>query len=507
MNSKPIHSAQDYHQAVSYERHHLPRHWLDWSHAPKQGKTYPSAVGTRLEVPAVTPEMSLWDLMGTTTPSSAPLGTDLGTLSGVLGTAYGVTAQRKMGGELFRYRSVPSAGALYPAEIYLASPGGSDLPQGLYHYDIHTFSLTRLRDGNPMPALSRALWRTASLQQHVSFLISGIYFRSAWKYLKRAYRYVLLDAGHLIENLVLSQKMFGMVDILDYDFDDDGLSRLVGLDPKREACLACLHRREDPGTTGAGVPDASDRLPPLTEAEMSASQVSSREIQYPEIDAMARISSRTASPVEAPGEVIGVMDRDPVDWFPIEPLTVPSPAVPFVEAVRRRRSSRNFKDKAISAEDFTRLLDLVCAPMAGPADKDDGWQPGLQVGFLAGRLAGVDPGLYLVSRSERSYGLVSAGNYSRTVAEVCLDQTWLKFSSVQFLFMANLRALDDRWGPRGYRYAMMDAGRLAQRLYLGAAALGLGCCGIGALYDNEAKQLLDLNDGSYLLYLVALGSL
>ncbi len=52
---------------------------------------------------------------------------------------------------------------------------------------------------------------------------------------------------------------------------------------------------------------------------------------------------------------------------------------------------------------------------------------------------------------------------------------------------------------------MMNAGRWGQRLYLGATALGAGCCGIGALYDTEARNLLSLNAGSSLLYLVAVG--
>jgi len=52
---------------------------------------------------------------------------------------------------------------------------------------------------------------------------------------------------------------------------------------------------------------------------------------------------------------------------------------------------------------------------------------------------------------------------------------------------------------------MMTAGRMGERLYLGAAAMGLGCCGIGALYDEEAAALLGLQGASRLLYLVAVG--
>ena len=52
---------------------------------------------------------------------------------------------------------------------------------------------------------------------------------------------------------------------------------------------------------------------------------------------------------------------------------------------------------------------------------------------------------------------------------------------------------------------MMLAGQMGQAVYLGAAALGLGACGIGALYDNEAKELIGLNEDAVLLYLVAAG--
>jgi SagB-type dehydrogenase family enzyme len=92
------------------------------------------------------------------------------------------------------------------------------------------------------------------------------------------------------------------------------------------------------------------------------------------------------------------------------------------------------------------------------------------------------------------------------MARTCLDQEWLKLAPLHFLFMADLDANDRAWGPRGYRYAMMTAGRMGQRLYLAATAMGLGCCGIGAFYDGEAAQLLGLTGSSALLYLVSVGA-
>jgi nitroreductase len=60
-------------------------------------------------------------------------------------------------------------------------------------------------------------------------------------------------------------------------------------------------------------------------------------------------------------------------------------------------------------------------------------------------------------------------------------------------------------GARGYRYVMMHAGRAGQRIYMAAREPGLGCCGIGAMYDKEAVELLDLQSGSVLLYAVSAG--
>ena len=91
------------------------------------------------------------------------------------------------------------------------------------------------------------------------------------------------------------------------------------------------------------------------------------------------------------------------------------------------------------------------------------------------------------------------------MAGVCLDQAWLTNSSVHFLFLTNLKLIERAWGPRGYRYAMMAAGRMGERIYVAATSLGLGCCGIGAFYDNEAAELIGLNRESRLLYLVAVG--
>jgi nitroreductase len=147
------------------------------------------------------------------------------------------------------------------------------------------------------------------------------------------------------------------------------------------------------------------------------------------------------------------------------------------------------------------LLDSVCRSDGSPYDQS------VAAGFLVGEAEDMEPGLYLLDRKRESWALVSAGPSMVRSASICLNQSWLVNAGVHFLFLANLDVLEKTWGPRGYRYAMLTAGRLGQRLYVAAEAMGMGCCGIGALYDSEAVEMLGLNRHSRLLYLVAVGAI
>jgi len=180
--------------------------------------------------------------------------------------------------------------------------------------------------------------------------------------------------------------------------------------------------------------------------------------------------------------------------------------IDYPECLFQRRSSRNFVQKPITEETLSALLESLCAPGFGNANEIYNKAQSICIGFLIGNAEALGPGFYLLDMKSQSIGLVTTGDFIEQMAHICLDQGWLANAALHFLFMANLKVLGDRWGPRGYRYAMMTAGRLGERLYLTAAAMGLGCCGIGAFYDMEAAELLDLGDQSRLLYLVAVGS-
>ena len=99
-------------------------------------------------------------------------------------------------------------------------------------------------------------------------------------------------------------------------------------------------------------------------------------------------------------------------------------------------------------------------------------------------------------------GVPAERDYAAVTVECCPRQ--IDGACGAYVTVREVRA-DRTWGARGYRYAMLTAGRMGQRLYVAATAMGLGCCGIGALYDGEAAALLGLHGASKLLYLVAVG--
>lgn len=158
----------------------------------------------------------------------------------------------------------------------------------------------------------------------------------------------------------------------------------------------------------------------------------------------------------------------------------------------------------MSKEALTVFLQALCSNCLSLPESV--YARSVATGFLVNQVEGMAEGFYVLNPEHNGIGMVEQGPFTGKMARICLDQMWLANAGVHFLFLTDLHVLDRTWGAQGYRYAMLTAGRMGQRLYVAATAMGLGCCGIGALYDGEAAALLGLNEASRLLYLVAVGA-
>ena len=488
-----IKTSLEYHQATSYDRFDMSGHALDWANQPKVFKEYPGITSLPLPRELQLPRGKLPAILSEPAAASLPKRLDLEMLSLLLLLSNTHTARASSPEGDFFFRSAASAGALYPTEIYMASHEVKGIDNGLYHFAIQNHSLDPLRKGD-IPGV------TQGERSHLTFFLTAIFFRSAWKYRARAYRYHLLDTGHVADNLILALKASKLPFSVTYDFEDAEVNLVLGLDDQKEVALAII---DVPG--GSGSSDKyKEPIPTLPEPMLEASRVSAKETDYPAIREIHEAGMRRAESMEqrvcGEKEMINELGIAPKTWAHFNATGSWPEILDYPDAVFRRRSRRNFVKKALSKQAIDALLRSVCLKNGSPYDQS------VAVGFLVGQAEEMEPGFYLLDRKREAWALVSPGQFMARSTSICLDQAWLVNAGVHFLFLANLEVLEKTWGPRGYRYAMLTAGRLGQRLYVAAEAMGMGCCGIGALYDGEAMEMLGLNQSSRLLYLVAVGN-
>jgi SagB-type dehydrogenase family enzyme len=129
------------------------------------------------------------------------------------------------------FRCAPSGGALYPIDTYCFVFKVVSLEPGLYACDCKAHELQLLKRCDFEHSLSEATYAAESLQT-ASFCILMVanFSRSKFKYDERAYRFVLLEAGHIVQNMLLSVACSGHNAFPIGGYLDDALNGLVGVD-------------------------------------------------------------------------------------------------------------------------------------------------------------------------------------------------------------------------------------------------------------------------------------
>ena len=495
-------TALDYQQHTCYQRHQMDPHGLDWPNQPSPYKHYADVPKVELPLAENLPAKDFPLVAGSPPSPSTGLELDMALLTQVLSLGYSLTAQSRHGGQAFYYRSVASAGALYPTELYLAAAAVDGLAAGLYHYEIGQRCLGLLRPGVSQNHIG-ALWGDLPGKNwQALFWVTGRFFRSAWKYRTRGYRYVLLDAGHLLGGLGLALNAVGLPWEVHFDFDDRAVARFLGLDLDYEGALACIGI---PSTAPLRTSAAARNGGPQQAIVPEAAPLCREERVDPAIKAIhgagLKISLEMPSNFNMADHMGFAVSSGPA----ITTGELPGNVLAFAETVLKRRSKRNFIRGPLNTPQLNFMGSLMAAHYAGEA-MGALYRPRLlSLGLLTGDGAGVPPGYYLLGEPDTGLSLVKSGSLTAPMAAACLNQEWLAQAALHYVLTADLAAIDRLGGVRGYRRAMIQAGSLGQVIYLAATAIGLGACGIGAYYDHEARDLLGLGEHQYMLYLIAAG--
>jgi SagB-type dehydrogenase family enzyme len=187
------------------------------------------------------------------------------------------------------------------------------------------------------------------------------------------------------------------------------------------------------------------------------------------------------------------------------PKGLPPLAEPFEHVLRTRRSIREYSGAAVSLEYLSRILELSCG-VTGETLLDDGvtWlkkraAPSagalytIETYLIALRVAGLEGGLYHYQPADHSLECLRVGDLRGDIESAVLYPEVVAQASAVFLHAAVFQRTRFKYGERGYRFALLDAGHVAQNIYLVATALELGAVAIGGFLDDELNQMLEMN--------------
>lgn len=232
----PERIGDEFQKYTKYSRERLLGGYLDWANKPESYKKYSSSkvIPLSRELPSKSLPMVevLKKRRSVRSFSSKPL--SIADLSFLLWASTGV--QRREQG--YDFRTVPSAGALYPIETYLIANNVEGLEKALYHYNIEAHALEVLKVEDVAENLAyAALNQKMLIKSQVVLMWTAIFQRSKWKYAQRAYRYVYLDAGHIAQNLALSATSIGLGSCQIGAFFDDEINQILGVDGTEESVI------------------------------------------------------------------------------------------------------------------------------------------------------------------------------------------------------------------------------------------------------------------------------
>ena len=522
-------------------KHHFNRYArgpgaLDWANQPDPFRRYEGA--SLVHLPRLGPEEeplspAYEHLYRPAAVPSAPV--TVRTLSRLFEYALALSAWKQAGGTRWALRNNPSSGNLHPTEGYLligALPGLAGTP-GLYHYAPAEHALERRAD-----CLVDWFAQLTHEFPPQAFLIglSSIHWREAWKYGERAFRYCQHDAGHAIGTLRIAAATLGWRAVVLHGLADETVEQLLGLDraadfagaEREHPDLVMLIWPSDPAADWR--PGAEPTLPLFVDPSLATELAKQRwygkanrlspedPVSWEIIDEVAGASRKAGGESRR----LGLSDPPAARCKPA--LSADGP--PAGRIIHQRRSLLACDGKtSIPAGRFYRLLARVMprresAVFRRPMPWDAiPWEPTIHLGLFVHRVAGLDPGLYVLARDPAKVDtlkramharfawstppacpadlplyLLEAGDAKQLAAQLSCNQDIAGDGAFSLGMIAEYREALYTHGPWFYRRLFWETGLIGQVLYLEAEAAGIRATGIGCFFDDPVHQVFGFKD-------------
>lgn len=378
-------------------------------------------------------------LAGATAPVAS---LDAAQLGRILFLGAGVVRTAERSGVRLLFRASGSAGARFPLEVYASTRGVDGVPDGVHWYDAVEHALVRV--GPPANG------------DVTTLVVTGVPWRTGWRYAERGWRHLYWDGGTLIAQLYAATASAGLTPQLRTLFPDNMIRELVGADGIEEQPLALL-------SLGIGTPAVEPSGPAA-------------------IGSLPAVEFPLCTQAQAAGE------RD--ELGPAWPEGVALPSFPdsmtLDETVRRRGSQRRM-DRSASV-----TRELLDGPMRVAVRGID-----VPHWVVVHAVDGVTPGIY---RWPDLTAPIRTGDLRDELERICLGQSLAAEAAYVVISAISAAALDDR----SYRDAQLAAGIVEGRLHLAAYALRATATGMTFL-DSEVPALLDEPDDTVTLLFTCVG--
>jgi SagB-type dehydrogenase family enzyme len=459
---------------------HTPRsvresqHFLDWRNEPSKLKRYVGLEPTPLPPFVPTGVPALEAIAGSGGPDGdARVG--LEALSHLLFHSAGISRTFRSEVGEFHFRTYACAGALYPVEVYVVAGEVQGLATGVYHYAPLEHGLTLLRDGDFRGSLGLGGAQPGA----ATLVLTGIPWRTAWKYASRGFRHLYWDVGMMLANLLASAAALGVQARIHLGFVDRAANDVVAVDGHTEfaLCVVAIGRGE-----AAGAPDVAD---PDREVE----PVSPRPGRDPRIEEAHRamvLASGDDVRAFREGALEAQARQDEQLFPPVTPLPPEELSKdPLERVVRRRGSSRALARESMPASEFAAILDRAFVGVPGDWLRGGGTTRAV---VMVAALEGLAAGIHDYWPGGR-FALLREGTFRGEAGYLCLEQRLGADAAAVTFLLADLNRALGALGDRGYAAAQVEAAIVAGRIYLGAYAQCLGTSGI-TFYDDDIRRFL-----------------
>jgi len=366
----------------------------------------------------------------------------------------GLTAKKSYPSGEYYLRINPSAGALYPNELYFQARGVDGIEDGVYHYEVSSASLTLLHAISEEEGLEPFFGYKTAMKGYL-FLVSAIYYRSSWKYKDRAFRYCLLDAGHLLGSIESAALLKPHAVQMLYTIDKEKLNRMFGFE-EREWFLA----------------GASMAVP------MQNREVSALEFSLPYVDGSHTFEKNPL--IEEAYEASMQMGSCKKG---IKAAKFNYNTTKLKETIFNRRSQRGFNEGAITKGQFNFIMEMIHQPILSDCDEK------VTIYVVVNRVLDMPLGLY------KDGAYIKYGDLAHKAGYLSLEQYSLSTQGAVAFFLTS--------NAENYQALYQKAGVIGHRLYIASLYLEIGCSGIGAYYDDEVNAFVG-ND-EMVLYALAIG--